>query len=656
MTRARTLADMISDGVIGTTELADDAITPVKLDETGSYAMAGLTVDTNTLHVDSANNRVGIGTTSPASQAHIYNAAASANLRIETDADAYASISFLNDQSNWGAGVDTANHFYVYDSINSSNVMEFGNNDIVFNQTGKDYDFRVESDSRSNALVLDGGTGGLALNTTNSDFYTGFDTTSIKLGPVASMWSLSNGSSDRRMTIDQNLYVNTDGTNRYLTTGAAARYQMNTGTHRFETAPSGSDDAAATSTVQMLIENDGEVRMLPSNTDAQNLKFRTTSTAGRSVIKSITREDSGSVNPMSQLQLMAYGTNSYLGQFKVVLNSSDTYNSTNQNNVADFKGTGGLVLNESGLSYLDFRVESDANSNFFTANAGTGRIGINHDGSGSGLLAIYQTGYGAGEIGLNVIHQDSGNSANTLANFTNNSDQDFQIRITEVGASIKAAYLGPSTNTNLILTGSSIGSYNKDLALSSSSIVVNQDSRDMDFRVESDNNANMLLVDASADQVLFGTTTTRANSSGSQAPNIVSGTSIAGQSLDGSATFNTAGYQIGNSLNTTKTIQIYPGSGVYGFLEVHVAGYNSSGSGSTHACFHAGGHTGNATLYNIQELYRFNYGNLTTSSATVTGGRLQFTVATSGTGTGGVTVISVKSMDSGAVIPRIVVT
>ena len=45
MTRARTLADMISDGVIGTTELADDAITPVKLDETGNYTIAQLGVN-----------------------------------------------------------------------------------------------------------------------------------------------------------------------------------------------------------------------------------------------------------------------------------------------------------------------------------------------------------------------------------------------------------------------------------------------------------------------------------------------------------------------------------------------------------------------------------------------------------------------------------
>ena len=52
MTKARTLADMISDGVIGTTELADDVITPVKLDETGSYSMAQLNVSAASPNID----------------------------------------------------------------------------------------------------------------------------------------------------------------------------------------------------------------------------------------------------------------------------------------------------------------------------------------------------------------------------------------------------------------------------------------------------------------------------------------------------------------------------------------------------------------------------------------------------------------------------
>lgn len=37
----------------------------LNIDSDGAASFAGLTVDTNTLHVDAANNRVGIGTTSP---------------------------------------------------------------------------------------------------------------------------------------------------------------------------------------------------------------------------------------------------------------------------------------------------------------------------------------------------------------------------------------------------------------------------------------------------------------------------------------------------------------------------------------------------------------------------------------------------------------
>jgi len=40
---------------------------------TGTVTADGLTVDTNTLHVDATNNRVGIGTTSPAEELHISN-------------------------------------------------------------------------------------------------------------------------------------------------------------------------------------------------------------------------------------------------------------------------------------------------------------------------------------------------------------------------------------------------------------------------------------------------------------------------------------------------------------------------------------------------------------------------------------------------------
>ena len=60
----------VLDGTIATADIADDAVTSAKLDT--NIAVAGdLTVDTNTLKVDSSNNRVGIGTSSPSSRLHL---------------------------------------------------------------------------------------------------------------------------------------------------------------------------------------------------------------------------------------------------------------------------------------------------------------------------------------------------------------------------------------------------------------------------------------------------------------------------------------------------------------------------------------------------------------------------------------------------------
>ena len=56
---------------------------------TGTLVSDGLTVDTNTLHVDATNNRVGIGTTSPSDTVHINSGTGNGCLKLEsTDAQA----------------------------------------------------------------------------------------------------------------------------------------------------------------------------------------------------------------------------------------------------------------------------------------------------------------------------------------------------------------------------------------------------------------------------------------------------------------------------------------------------------------------------------------------------------------------------------------
>ena len=50
----------------------------------------GFNLDSNTLTVDATNNRVGVGTNSPAEALHVYHATANVNAIIESgDANAY---------------------------------------------------------------------------------------------------------------------------------------------------------------------------------------------------------------------------------------------------------------------------------------------------------------------------------------------------------------------------------------------------------------------------------------------------------------------------------------------------------------------------------------------------------------------------------------
>ena len=81
---------------------------------TGTIVSNGLTVDTNTLHVDSSNNRIGIGTTSPSQKLHL-GGTASMDSIIRQDA--------TTSGTNWEIGERVAGKYQFWEDDNDSVVM-----------------------------------------------------------------------------------------------------------------------------------------------------------------------------------------------------------------------------------------------------------------------------------------------------------------------------------------------------------------------------------------------------------------------------------------------------------------------------------------------------------------------------------------------------
>ena len=159
-----------------------------------------------------------------------------------------------------------------------------------------------------------------------------------------------------------------------------------------------------------------------------------------------------------------------------------------------------IIFNEDNAD-LDFLVESDTKPNAFSLNGATGSVGFNvldGDVTGDATAARqYVSIIGTANRGrLNIGSTASnGADAGTLA-FTNGAN-------TLVSFSVDTTSGVQNTGTLNVLGTRSI----KIQAAATDEVVFNESGLDVDFRVESDDNTNMLYVDAANDGVAIGTAT-----------------------------------------------------------------------------------------------------------------------------------------------------
>ncbi len=191
----------------------------------------------------------------------------------------------------------------------------------------------------------------------------------------------------------------------------------------------------------------------------------------------------------------------------------------------------GAVFNEDSAN-VDFRVESDSNANMLFVDAGNNRVGIGMtpatdfhikgvttiDGDGSSRAEITSS-TASSIVSLNVGGFDGTPSVARDVRFFVNAASNAKTEAMRLESNQDAAFLGNLTipekithtgDADTFLQFNAADSFRvvtgdeERLKANNGEVVVNDNSADMDFRVESNGNANMLFVDGGNNRVGIG--------------------------------------------------------------------------------------------------------------------------------------------------------
>jgi len=151
---------------------------------------------------------------------------------------------------------------------------------------------------------------------------------------------------------------------------------------------------------------------------------------------------------------------------------------------------GGLTVNEENESTEDFRVESNTNSNMLFVDSDQDKVLINGSGSAVGTLHVY---------GETTNGNLTGVTPSNIPFVVSNSDNGYGTMINQLGTGV-GEIQSRRTFTQTY--------YGLSLSPYGGGVVINENhAASGDFRVESDSNTNMIYVDAADNHVNIGTAT-----------------------------------------------------------------------------------------------------------------------------------------------------
>jgi hypothetical protein len=527
----------IASSVLTTTDINGGSIdgTNIGASSTGTGAFTtlsatgNLTVDTDTLFVDASANTVGIGTTSNV---------ASYKLQVQG-----ANLLVGNAQSNnqisvtrTGSGA-TAIHLQAYSSNPAvswdSGTLRFLNGGpLTINEDGGDYDFRVESNSNTHMFFVDAGNNRIGINNSSpSGLFELQNTSSTTFDATDTTGQVSNGAtlSVQNLSDDTNSFsqILLRTRNASKSVSRIASLVNGTGTDLvFVNEPQGSDPAE-----RLRITKDGkfgfntsvpvsDVTISSSDDPVLTLRDGKSGSSwvagdGLGQLEYYTSDGTGIADhAVARIKTISGGSNS-AGPDGVIVFETAGYNSTptERMRIGNTDNTvGGVIINE-GSYNQDFRVESDSNTHMLFVDGGNNRVGV---GMSTPLEPLHTTGrilstttYGSStqRIGTSIGQNGSTRADIDFRRWTGASTNHGVGMIEVADTGIMRFYVDsktsntPATTERISLAPSGAFTTTPTTA---GHAVFNEGGVDADFRVESDSNAHMLMVNAGGNRVGIG--------------------------------------------------------------------------------------------------------------------------------------------------------
>ena len=473
---------------------------------TSATISGDLTVDTNTLYVDSTNNRVGIGTTSPSRKLHIQDNN-SVNFLLENNSDGTVGsnidlyhnsaspstadfLSIINTSGNNSVGTKTdfaAIEAWATDYTagsedaalrirgmvggSLSRLLFYSSGELSINDDGADIDFRVESDTNTHALFVQGSDGNVGIGTASP--------------------------SDKLNVYDGGINVDTTGG---ILTGT--RYQAGSGSANINLYKSRTNTIGDHSA---LVNEDNIGGIITRASDGTSFIPTT------AILSKVT----GSVSTNSVPSALIFSTNS----------GSSTYTERMR---IDSSGKVGI-----GTSTPYYQIDNRFDDSTTTLSGGSSgdwggngiRIENNNTTVGTMSLVHFRTGSADWHIGNKFVaandsdfiffHEasevmridSSGNVGIGTTSPSKKLDVDGQVQFQNSSSGRYFNFINDSLNSYLDTSHSTIfrtngaTSLGEVMRLGTSDVVINEGSADVDFRVESNNKTHMLFVDGGNNEV-----------------------------------------------------------------------------------------------------------------------------------------------------------